>query len=135
MSAPAKEAAAKKRAQSGMRRCAFHPRPPESPGGEKFKAITEVRFEEQNAGSGVLTHAVSFRGVRTAKPNDVYPVGTDLRNPVDVEALWESCAQARRQEVSAPYHPLGTSVQLHVKGQAAKLPHTRTVDEPTMGTA
>ena len=71
---------------------------------DHFKAIVEVRFEEQNAGSGVLTQAVAFRGVRTAKPNDVYTGGTDLRNPSDVEALWESWVQARQRGVHLIIH-------------------------------
>ena len=104
MRAPAKVATDRKGTQSGMRWCALLPRPPESKGDEGFEAITEVRFDEQNAGSGVLTQAVAFRGVTAARPNDVHTGGTDLRNPADVEALWESWMQARQRGVYLIIH-------------------------------
>ena len=114
-----------------MRWCALLPRPPESPGGEGFEAITEVRFDEQNAGSGVPTQAVAFRGVITSNPNDVYTGGTDLHNPADVEALGilGTSKAARRSS----HHPLSTTVQLHVEGQAAKFPHTSPIGELSLG--
>ena len=63
-----------------------------------------MQFYEENAGSGVLTEAVAFRGVRTAEPNDVYTGGTDLRKPDDVEALWDSWVQARQRGVHLIIH-------------------------------
>ena len=77
-----------------MRWCALLPRPPE-PSEQPLGTCTEVRFDEQNAGSGGLTQAVSLKGVMTAKPNDIYSGRTDLRNPADVEALWDLMVHAR----------------------------------------
>ena len=82
-----------------MRWCALLPRPPEAATDGGRDAIAEVYFHEQNAGSGCLTQAVDFRGVKTAKPNDVYTGGTDLRKPADVEALWDAWVQARQRGV------------------------------------
>ena len=82
-----------------MRWCALLPRPPEPAAEGDHDAITEVHFHEQNGGSGGLTQAVDLRGVKTAKPNDVYTGGTDIRKPADVEALWDAWVQARQRGV------------------------------------
>ena len=86
-----------------MRWCALLPRPPE-PSELPLATCTEVCVDEQNAGSGGLTLAVSLKGVMTAQPNDVYTGGTDLRNPADVEALWDSWVQARQRGVYLIIH-------------------------------
>ena len=86
-----------------MRWCALLPRPPE-PSELPPATCIEVRFDEQNAGSGGLTLAVSLKGVMTAQPNDVYTGGTDLHNSADVEALWDSWVHARQRGIHLIIH-------------------------------
>lgn len=113
-----------------MRWCALLPQPPESPGGEGFDAITKVRFDELNSGSVLLTQAVAIRGVRISKPNDVYTSGTGLRNPADVEALWESWVQARQRGVHLIIHWVPPCCSMSKAMQRSFLTRVRSTKRP-----
>ena len=105
--------------KSSMRWCALLPRPPEAATDERRDAIAEVHFHEQNAGSGGLTQAVDFRGVKIAKPNDVYTGGTDLLTQASRRGSFMGRMGPSKAARSTSDHPLGTSMQLNVEGQAA----------------
>ena len=54
-------------------------------------------FIELMAGSGTLTVAVRYAGVRTETPNEARDGGTDLLDPAQVQRLWDSWVELKRQ--------------------------------------
>ena len=87
-------------------------------------------FIEMNAGSGTLTAEVRRAGGNTAKPDDPKSGGTDLTDPVQVEALWQSWVDLREQGYHLVIHFAPTCSTMSVARQRNELSRVRDAEHP-----